>query len=144
MRIQKPSLEFGPGLGLRELPQLDAQHQSSVKGLYVVGDLADGGLGTGKGPQKRRSEEDRRHRGEPVCGKRLGSNIHGAKALRVAVLGRHGVQSHARQNDPIAVPIPGDRLSKGFSNLGPFPFVEPLDAGGDGPGHVRQLVGLGA
>ena len=35
------SFEFSPKLGVREQPQLDANKQSNVKGLYVVGDLAD-------------------------------------------------------------------------------------------------------
>ena len=39
--ILKLSFEFSPKLGVRELPQLDGQHQSNVRGLYVVGDLAD-------------------------------------------------------------------------------------------------------
>ncbi len=39
--VLKVSLEFSPKLGVRELPQIDRHHQSNVKGLYVVGDLAD-------------------------------------------------------------------------------------------------------
>jgi hypothetical protein len=35
------SFEFSPKLGIRELPELDGNHQSNVSGLYVVGDLAD-------------------------------------------------------------------------------------------------------
>ena len=39
--ILKLSFEFSPKIGVRELPQLDEEHQSNVPGLYVVGDLAD-------------------------------------------------------------------------------------------------------
>lgn len=39
--LLKISFEFSPKLGIRELPQLDANHQSNISGLYVVGDLAD-------------------------------------------------------------------------------------------------------
>jgi len=39
--ILKVELEFSSKLGVRELPQLDANNQSNVKGIYVVGDLAD-------------------------------------------------------------------------------------------------------
>lgn len=39
--ILKLSFEFSPKIGVRELPQLDDDHQSNVPGLYVVGDLAD-------------------------------------------------------------------------------------------------------
>lgn len=39
--LLKISFEFSPKLGIRELPELDANHQSNVSGLYVVGDLAD-------------------------------------------------------------------------------------------------------
>ncbi|MDP6932119.1 MAG: NAD(P)-binding domain-containing protein, partial [Myxococcota bacterium] len=39
--ILKVSFEFSPKLGIRELPRLDDDHQSNVRGLYVVGDLAD-------------------------------------------------------------------------------------------------------
>ena len=39
--ILKISFEFSPKLGVRELPKLDAGKQSNVKGLYIVGDLAD-------------------------------------------------------------------------------------------------------
>jgi thioredoxin reductase/ferredoxin len=35
------TIEFSPKLGVRELPQLDRDHQSNVPGLYIVGDLAD-------------------------------------------------------------------------------------------------------
>lgn len=35
------TIEFSPKLGVRELPQLDRNHQSNVPGLYIVGDLAD-------------------------------------------------------------------------------------------------------
>lgn len=34
-------LEFSSKLGVRELPRIDAHHQSNVPGLYIVGDLAD-------------------------------------------------------------------------------------------------------
>jgi thioredoxin reductase/polyferredoxin len=33
--------EFSSKIGVRDLPKVDARHQSNVKGLYVVGDLAD-------------------------------------------------------------------------------------------------------
>ena len=39
--VLKVSLEFSPKLGVRELPQIDRHHESNVKGLYIVGDLAD-------------------------------------------------------------------------------------------------------
>lgn len=39
--ILKISFEFSSKLGVRELPQLKPDHQSTVPGLYVVGDLAD-------------------------------------------------------------------------------------------------------
>ena len=39
--LLKVSLEFSPKLGVRELPRIDRHHQSNVKGLYIVGDLAD-------------------------------------------------------------------------------------------------------
>lgn len=35
------SFEFSPKLGIREQPELSSTHESSVPGLYVVGDLAD-------------------------------------------------------------------------------------------------------
>ena len=35
------SLEFSPMHGIRDRPSLDRNHQSSVSGLYVIGDLAD-------------------------------------------------------------------------------------------------------
>ncbi len=35
------SLEFSSKLGVRELPDIDGAHQSNVRGLYIVGDLAD-------------------------------------------------------------------------------------------------------
>ena len=35
------SFEFSPKLGVRDLPQLNARHESNIPGLYVVGDLAD-------------------------------------------------------------------------------------------------------
>lgn len=34
-------LEFSSKLGVRDLPRIDANHQSNVRGLYIVGDLAD-------------------------------------------------------------------------------------------------------
>ncbi len=37
----KVSFEFSPKLGVRELPRIDRHHESNVKGLYIVGDLAD-------------------------------------------------------------------------------------------------------
>ena len=37
----KISFEFSPKLGVRELPRISPNHESNVKGLYVVGDLAD-------------------------------------------------------------------------------------------------------
>ena len=39
--ILNVSIEFSPKLGVRELPQIDRNHQSNVPGLYIVGDLAD-------------------------------------------------------------------------------------------------------
>lgn len=39
--IMKISFEFSPKLGVRELPRLKANHESNIKGLYIVGDLAD-------------------------------------------------------------------------------------------------------
>lgn len=39
--ILKVSFEFSPKIGVRELPQVDDQHESNVPGLYIVGDLAD-------------------------------------------------------------------------------------------------------
>ncbi|MCP4809213.1 MAG: NAD(P)-binding domain-containing protein [Proteobacteria bacterium] len=39
--ILKLSFEFSPKMGVRELPQVDADYQSNVGGLYIVGDLAD-------------------------------------------------------------------------------------------------------
>lgn len=39
--LLKISLEFSPKLGVRELPQLSSRRESNVRGLYVVGDLAD-------------------------------------------------------------------------------------------------------
>ncbi len=39
--ILPKSLEFSPKLGVRQLPQIDDHHQSNVRGIYVVGDLAD-------------------------------------------------------------------------------------------------------
>jgi NosR/NirI family nitrous oxide reductase transcriptional regulator len=39
--LLKISFEFSPKLGVRELPELTARHESNVKGLYIVGDLAD-------------------------------------------------------------------------------------------------------
>lgn len=39
--ILNVSIEFSPKLGVRELPQIDGNHQSNVPGLYIVGDLAD-------------------------------------------------------------------------------------------------------
>ena len=35
------SFEFSQKLGVRELPKLDKNHQSVVRGMYIVGDLAD-------------------------------------------------------------------------------------------------------
>ncbi len=39
--ILKTSFEFSPKIGVRELPRVDERHQSALRGLYVVGDLAD-------------------------------------------------------------------------------------------------------
>ena len=39
--ILKISFEFSPKQGIRELPDLNADYESNVKGLFVVGDLAD-------------------------------------------------------------------------------------------------------
>ncbi len=39
--IMKISFEFSPKLGVRELPRISTDHESNVKGMYVVGDLAD-------------------------------------------------------------------------------------------------------
>ena len=39
--ILKVSFEFSPKIGVRELPQVDARNESNVRGLYIVGDLAD-------------------------------------------------------------------------------------------------------
>ncbi len=39
--ILKISFEFSPKLGVRELPKLSADKESNVRGLYIVGDLAD-------------------------------------------------------------------------------------------------------
>ncbi len=39
--ILKVELEFSPKLGVRDLPRIDRHHQSNVRGLYIVGDLAD-------------------------------------------------------------------------------------------------------
>ena len=35
------NLEFSPKIGVREAPELDGQHQSNLKGVYIIGDLAD-------------------------------------------------------------------------------------------------------
>ena len=35
------SFEFSSKLGVRELPDIDGDNQSNIRGLYVVGDLAD-------------------------------------------------------------------------------------------------------
>jgi NosR/NirI family transcriptional regulator, nitrous oxide reductase regulator len=35
------SFEFSPKVGTRQLPHLDKRYQSNIKGLYIVGDLAD-------------------------------------------------------------------------------------------------------
>lgn len=35
------SVEFSPKIGVRELPEIDAKHESNVAGLYVIGDLTD-------------------------------------------------------------------------------------------------------
>jgi thioredoxin reductase/polyferredoxin len=39
--ILNVSFEFSPKVGARQLPELDKNYQSTVKGLYIVGDLAD-------------------------------------------------------------------------------------------------------
>jgi NosR/NirI family transcriptional regulator, nitrous oxide reductase regulator len=39
--ILKPSFEFSPKLGVRQLPKLTRDKESNVPGLYIVGDLAD-------------------------------------------------------------------------------------------------------
>ncbi|MEO1268305.1 MAG: NAD(P)-binding domain-containing protein, partial [Myxococcota bacterium] len=39
--ILKVSFEFSSKLGIRELPQLGSGNESNIKGLHVVGDLAD-------------------------------------------------------------------------------------------------------
>jgi NosR/NirI family nitrous oxide reductase transcriptional regulator len=39
--VTKLSFEFSSKLGVRELPEFDANHASNIPGLYVVGDLAD-------------------------------------------------------------------------------------------------------
>ena len=39
--ILKIHFEFSSKLGVRDLPKLAGNHQSNVRGLYVVGDLAD-------------------------------------------------------------------------------------------------------
>ncbi len=39
--ILKISFEFSQKLGVRELPELNKNHESNVNGLYIVGDLAD-------------------------------------------------------------------------------------------------------
>jgi putative YpdA family bacillithiol system oxidoreductase len=39
--ILKVSFEFSPKLGVRQLPKLHGNYESSVKGLHIVGDLAD-------------------------------------------------------------------------------------------------------
>src|SRR5687767_1743628 len=35
------SFEFSSKIGTRQLPHLDKNYQSNIKGLYIVGDLAD-------------------------------------------------------------------------------------------------------
>jgi len=35
------SVEFSPKIGVRELPDIDRNHESNVKGLFVIGDLTD-------------------------------------------------------------------------------------------------------
>jgi thioredoxin reductase/ferredoxin len=35
------NLEFSPKIGVRESPELDGKHQSNIKGVYIIGDLAD-------------------------------------------------------------------------------------------------------
>jgi len=39
--LVKMNLEFSPMHGIRDRPRLDQHHQSSVSGIYVIGDLAD-------------------------------------------------------------------------------------------------------
>src|SRR5258705_1022500 len=35
------SFEFSPKIGTRQLPKLSKSYESNIKGLYIVGDLAD-------------------------------------------------------------------------------------------------------
>ena len=35
------TFEFSQKIGTRQLPELTSEYESSVKGLYIVGDLAD-------------------------------------------------------------------------------------------------------
>jgi thioredoxin reductase/ferredoxin len=61
--ILKLSFEFSPKIGVREAPRIDDRYQSDVKGLYVVGDLADApiikvALNQGYDVAKRVWEED--------------------------------------------------------------------------------------
>ena len=39
--ILKVSFEFSPKIGVREAPRVNGRNESDVKGLYVIGDLAD-------------------------------------------------------------------------------------------------------
>jgi NosR/NirI family nitrous oxide reductase transcriptional regulator len=39
--LLKLSFEFSPKLGVRDLPRLGKNHESNIKGMYIVGDLAD-------------------------------------------------------------------------------------------------------
>ncbi len=35
------SFGFSPKLGVRELPEISSDHESNIKGIFVIGDLAD-------------------------------------------------------------------------------------------------------
>ena len=39
--ILKISFEFSPKQGIRELPDLNSKYESNVRGMFVVGDMAD-------------------------------------------------------------------------------------------------------